>query len=135
MGQFVSLHWTLSNVFGFSDHDIEEIIAQQEEDGVRIAVNQAKAEEAAQKNTAETPPPPPEQPEDPNAPEAPPPDGVQPAPPEQQGAPAQSPAPAQTPAAQKPPPVAKPQPPNGTDPRVQKLINYRNKKYPLTQSR
>jgi hypothetical protein len=130
MGQFVSLHWTLSNVFGFTDHDIEKIIEQQEEDAVRIAVNQVKAELAAQKYQQENAPPQPMP--DPNAvagapaPEAgappgqeqTPPDGVQPA--EDTSAPAPAPAPA---------------PSDGTDPRTKRLTAYRNKKYPLNQGR
>jgi len=133
MGQFVSLHWTLSNVFGFSDHDIEKIMSQQEDDALRIAMNQAKADVASQKYTQENAPQPPqpEGEEDQGGPEAPPPDGVQMAPP---GAPSDQ---AAAPAAPAPkPPAPKPAASqNGTDPRVQRLVNYRNKKYPITQSK
>lgn len=129
MGEFVSLHWTLSNVFGFSDSDIETIIAQQEDDVLRTEMNQAKAQVAVQKYQSEAMPPPP--PEvagaPPGAPAVPggapgeeqtPPDGTQPA--EDTGD-------AETPATPAPTP--------GTDQRAAKLTAYRNKKYPLVQSR
>jgi intein/homing endonuclease len=129
MGQFVSLHWTLANVFGFSDHDIEEIISQQEEDALRVTMNQTKAEIAAQKYQQEhAPAPPPDQapgqaapPPDQEQPQAdqegdlPPADGVQLAP--------------DTVAADAPPPPAA----KATN--AQKLLAYRSKKYPLNQSR
>jgi hypothetical protein len=128
MGQFVSLHWTLENVFGFNDHDIELIIEQQQDDAIRIALNQAKAEMAVQKFQQESMPAPPAgapgaaqapqaPPESPPGPEQPPIDGVQPA--EDQT-----------------PQVPEPEPePVAPATNAQKLTAFRAKKYPLNQSR
>lgn len=130
MGEFVSLHWTLSNVFGFSDSDIETIIAQQEGDVLRNEMNQAKAQVAVQKYQTDNMPPPPPMDQGPlpagasalpgGAPgeEQTPPNGTQPA--EDTGN-------AETPA----PPAPSPE----TDQRVARLTSYRNKKYPMVQSR
>jgi hypothetical protein len=131
MGQFVSLHWTLSNVFGFTDHDIERIIEQQEEDAIRISMNQAKADLAVQKFQQENAPPQPEV-----APAAPVPAPEAGAPPGQEQPPPEGTQPAEDTAAPDVPAVAAPPPAqSGTDARVSRLTAYRNKKYPLTQSR
>lgn len=131
MGEFVSLHWTLSNVFGFTDHDIEKIIEEQEDDAMRIAMNQAKAEVATQKYMAENAPPPPV---DPNAPGAPQP-GAEGAPPGQEIPPQDGVQPAEgaAPAAPASPAAAAPAAPVAD--RKQKVLNYRAKKFPLVQSR
>jgi hypothetical protein len=58
MQQFVPLYWLLANVFGMNDNDIESIIQGQEDDAVRMALNQAKGEVASQKYQQENLPPP-----------------------------------------------------------------------------
>ena len=59
MKEFVSLHWLLSNVFGFSDSDIEMIMSQREEDATREMLNQTKGQVEAQKYQQENLPQPP----------------------------------------------------------------------------
>lgn len=130
MGQFVSLHWTLSNVFGFTDHDIEKIIGEQEDDAVRLAVNQVRAELAAQKFQQENAPAQPMAAPDTGAPP------VQ-APGSEGGAPGQEQTPPDgtQPAEDTTSAPSQPAPPSGTASRMKSLTAYRNKKYPLTQGR
>ena len=59
MGNYVSLHWTLSNVFGFSDSDIEKTMMQRQEDAVRTAKDQTLAQLAAQQLQQQYAPAPP----------------------------------------------------------------------------
>lgn len=144
MGQFVSMHWIMSNVFGFSDSDIETILAQQSEDSIRTATNQAKADIAVQKYQQENAPPPPPMPgQEPGA--APPGGAPPPAAPAAPGTPGAVPAdggptaPEVTPPEQAPTLAdTQPQPASPASDavgRVQRLMAYRNTKYPLTQSR
>lgn len=49
MGEFMSLYWVYSHVLGLGDSEIEEVLKQREDEAIRNAVTQAKAEMEAQK--------------------------------------------------------------------------------------
>lgn len=44
LGDFVSMHWLLSNIFGLSESEIQTVTKQREEDAIQKAMNEGKAE-------------------------------------------------------------------------------------------